>query len=293
MEVAADTAAVMVTHNGGRFIRPQCESIFRQSVLPAVLAVVDDASTDGTLDVLREIGRTAPVPMDISVVDSSAVGNVKTRVAMNVSRGLAAVGGYDFVLLSDQDDEWLETRLASQRAAYRGKPGALLVAGDGLLIDEAGAPTGGSLHEIFPVPSGWTELDAAGRMRAALRRSFVTGAASALSAEMVRQMMPIPRGWLHDRWATLVAAARDGLLIQDEPVIKYRIHDLQVVGRRQALTGEGKPRWRQVLDRGSSPLEAASRARDIVGRLKPIAADPKTRSELSWRAVLSSALEVA
>jgi hypothetical protein len=33
MEVAADTAAVMVTYNGGSFVRQRRDSIFRQAVL--------------------------------------------------------------------------------------------------------------------------------------------------------------------------------------------------------------------------------------------------------------------
>ena len=293
MEVAADTAAVMVTHNGGPFVRRQCESIFRQSVLPAALEVVDNSSNDDTVDILRDIARSAPIPVEISIVDSSGIANLKTRVATNVSRGLAAVSEYEIVLLADQDDEWLVGRLASQREAFRRSPGALLVAGDGLLIDEAGNATGGRLHEAFPPPQRWATLDAAGRMRAALRRPFVTGAASALTAELIGLMTPVPSGWLHDRWATLVAAARNGLLLQDEPVIRYRIHAGQLVGGTQAKTGSGRLRWHQVLDRGASPLQAAARARDVVGRLRPIAMDPGVRAELSWRAVLGSAVDVA
>jgi glycosyltransferase involved in cell wall biosynthesis len=288
MEVAADTAAVMVTHNGRAFLWQQCDSIFRQSVLPAVLAIVDDSSSDGTRNTLRDIARQAPIPMEVSVVDSSGIADLKTRVATNVLRGLAAVSEYEIVLLADQDDEWLPGRLASQREAMRNSPTALLVAGDGLLVDSAGNPTGDRLRDVFPPPEAWASLDAAGRMKAALRRPFVTGAASALSAELVSLMTPIPGGWLHDRWATLVAAARNGLLLQDEPVIRYRIHPGQLLGFTQARTGLGKPRWRQVLDRGTGPLEAAAHARDVVSRLKPIALDPRVRAELSWRAVLAS-----
>jgi glycosyltransferase involved in cell wall biosynthesis len=293
MPIAADTAAVMTTHNGERFLRQQCESIFRQELLPAVLIVVDDASTDGTRDILRDVARSAPIPVELIWADGSSTRNRKTRIAANMARGLAAAQSFEFVLLSDQDDEWLSDRLVRQRDVLRGTPGALLVAGDGLLIDQEDRETGGRLRSSFPLPPDWDALDPARRMRAALRTPFVTGAASAMTVALARLMLPVPPGWLHDRWATLVAVACNGLLLQEEPVIRYRIHEGQVLGQRQAAIGTGARRWRQVRERGAGPVEAATRAAHIVRRLKPIATDPEVRRELSWRAVLSSALDRA
>jgi hypothetical protein len=289
--IAADTAAVMVTHNGDRFLRGQCESIFSQDLLPAALIVVDDASTDRSRSILESFRAVAPIPVELIWTDTSHVRDRKTRIVRNVTMGLAAAAKYEFVVLSDQDDEWLKDRLARQRDILRGDPGTLLVAGDGILIDEEGSETGGRLRDSFPAPGDWREMDAADRMHAVLRASFVTGAASALTTSLVRLMVPIPSGWLHDRWATLVAASRNGLVLQSEAVIKYRIHEGQVLGQRQASIGVGERRWRQVRDRGASPIEAAARAGAVVRRLKPIATDPAIRSELGWRAVLGSALD--
>jgi glycosyltransferase involved in cell wall biosynthesis len=293
MQVAADTAAVMVTHDGERFLRRQCESIFRQDLLPAVLIVVDDASRDGSRDILRDVARSAPIPMELIWTDASSISNRKSRIAGNVAKGLAAAAPYEIVLLSDQDDEWLVDRLARQREVLLSDPRALLVAGDGILIDGTGAETGGLLSDSFPRPRDWETLDAASRMRAALRAPFVTGAASAVTMALVRLMLPVPGGWLHDRWATLVAVARDGLVLQSEPVIRYRIHGGQVLGQRQAQVGAGGRRWRQVRDRGAGPIEAATRVSQIVRCLRPMATDPAVRRELSWRAVVGSALDRA
>jgi hypothetical protein len=291
MQVAADTAAVMATHDGERFLRQQCESIFCGDLLPAVLIIVDDASHDGSRDILRDIAQSAPIPVELILADGSDISNRKSRIAGSVVRGLAAAAQYEFVVLSDQDDEWLGDRLASQRDVLRSNPSAMLVAGDGLLISEAGQATGGRLSDAFPRPPHWETLDAASRMRAALRAPFVTGAASALRTTLVGLMQPMPSGWLHDRWATLVAVACKGLVLQAEPVIRYRIHEGQVLGQRQAQIGVGGFRWRQVRDRGAGPIEAATRAAQVVRRLRPIATDPGVHSELSWRAVLGSAIE--
>jgi glycosyltransferase involved in cell wall biosynthesis len=293
MPVAADTAAVMVTHNGERFLRQQCDSIFRQGLLPAVLIVVDDASSDRSRDILRELASSAPIPMELIWADGSSVSNRKSRIAANVALGLGAATDYEIVLLADQDDEWLPDRLDSQRAILRGDPRALLVAGDGIFIDETGHETGRRLSDSFPRPHDWETLEPSGRMRAALRAPFVTGAATALTTALIRLMQPVPAGWLHDRWATLVAVACNGLVLQSEPVIRYRIHEGQVLGQRQSQIGTGGRRWQQVLGRGAGPIEALARASDVVRRLKPIATDPAVRTELSWRAVVGSALDRA
>jgi glycosyltransferase involved in cell wall biosynthesis len=291
VQVAADTAAVMVTHDGERFLGQQCESIFRGDVLPTVLIVVDDESQDSSRDILRDVARSAPIPVEVIEVDSSNVSNRKSRIAGNVVRGLEAASAYRFAVLSDQDDQWLPDRLARQRGVLLGDPNAMLVAGDGILIDEWGHETGGRLSDSFPRPPGWETLDAAGRAHAALRASFVTGAASALTMALARLMQPVPGGWLHDRWATLVAVACNGLVLQSEPVIRYRIHQGQVLGQTQAQIGAGNRRWKQVRDRGAGPIEAATRVTQIVRRLGPIATNPAVRRELSWRAVLGSAMD--
>lgn len=291
MQISADTAAVMVTHNGERFLRQQCDSIFRQTLLPAVLVVVDDESRDATRTILRDVARAAPIPVEIIDVDGSRMSDSRSRIAANVMTALAAASRYDIAVLADQDDEWLEDRVARQRELLVSTPGALLVAGDGIVVDETGVPIGTSLRQLYPPPAGWDSMDAAAQMRSALRRSFVTGAASALTLEMGRLMAPVPGGWLHDRWATLAAAARGGLLLQRDSVIRYRVHGGQTLGLRQARVGVGGPRWRQVLERGASPVEAAVRAAQVVHRLRPIAFDPLVRAELSWRAVIGSSLD--
>jgi glycosyltransferase involved in cell wall biosynthesis len=291
MEVAPDTAVVMASHDGERFLAHQIESILGQSLLPAMLTIVDDASRDGTRAVVREFARAAPVPIELIAIDGSFHHDYKTRVAAMVMRGLESVAAFEYALLSDQDDEWLPDRLSSQRAILQSQPNGLLVAGDGLLIDSDGVPIGGSLRDRFPPPPDWDRLDAAHRVRAAIRRPFVTGATCALRRQLVRLMAPLPARWLVDRWATLVAASQNGLVLQPDTVIRYRIHPGQLLGDRQASTGSGDRRWRQVLDRGASPVEAAKLARDVVGRIRPLAMDPAIRNELSWRAMARAAVE--
>ena len=108
-------------------------------------------------------------------------------------------------------------------------PATTLVASDGRLVDDSGHPLGGTLRGAFPVPAGFNDLPAGERMRIALRRSVATGGASALRPAAFADVT-IPAGWLHDRWWSLVAMAREELLVDDEQVIDYRVSADQVVG---------------------------------------------------------------
>ena len=290
MQVASDTAVVMATRDGERHLARQLGSILDQSVLPAVIAIVDDDSRDGSRDLIRAVAARAPIPVRLIAIDGSVHGDVKTRVAATFMVGLEAVAGFEYALLSDQDDEWLPDRLAGQRGMLAERPDALLVAGDGVLIDVDGQPIGGTLRDRFPVPEHWDRLSPADRVRAAIRHPFVTGATCAMRRRLIPLMTPLPPRWLFDRWATLVAASQDGLLLQPDAVIRYRIHPEQVVGDRQAEPGRSGRRWRQILRRGASPIEAMARAGDVVGRIRPLVTDPSVRDELSWAALARAAM---
>lgn len=291
MEVASDTAVVMATHDGERFLARQIESILGQSLRPAVLTVVDDASRDGSRAIVREAARRSSVPIELIASDEPRRLDPKSRVTATIMRGLRSLATYDYVLLSDQDDEWLPDRLMKQRGILIDRPEALLVAGDGLLINVDGRPLGSTLRDRFPSPDDWDHLDAAKRVRAALRAPFVTGATCALRARLIDLMTPVPAGWLIDRWATLVAVSQGGLVLQPDVVIRYRIHSAQLIGDRQAAIRAGDRRWRQVLSRGASPVDMAARARDVVRWIRPLASDPAIRDELSWGAMARAAVD--
>ena len=49
----AASSICLATHNGGKYLRPQLQSLCEQTALAAEVVVVDDTSTDDTMDELR------------------------------------------------------------------------------------------------------------------------------------------------------------------------------------------------------------------------------------------------
>lgn len=227
----------MVTHDGARYVALQLESMLSQTVRPDRIVVVDDCSTDGTPEICERVFQeNGWTEYEILHAPLSHPHDLYTRIAANFQAGLRRARGFDCILLSDQDDLWLPDRVDRQVRILEAE-NALLVANDAQLIGVDGARLSGSLFSRLSL--SFPALRARLELREVLSVPSATGACCAMSAKLLDVALPIPSGWLHDRWISLVAAARDGYVLDSAPVIRYRVHTDQVVGlgvNRQALS---------------------------------------------------------
>ncbi|MGW5288807.1 glycosyltransferase [Rhodococcus pyridinivorans] len=280
-------AVVLVTHNGMRFLEEQLASIAGQSTKPDAVYLVDDRSSDGSGEyVVDYFASHGSIPVVVVRAPEICAADLYTRIAANFEAGMrAAASEYRYIALSDQDDIWEADRLAMQRDRLStGR--ALLTVGDASLIDQDGVLTGRRLREHFPVPASWHESTSAERMRILLRHPIATGAAMMVDSRIVRYATPVPAGWLHDRWLSLVGAAVDAIDVDDRIVVRYRISPSQVVGTR----GTDKSGWNHLSEGGSRPYLAARKIGHLSGRLRALADSEPIRAELSLYRVLRSYL---
>ena len=123
---------VIPVHDGARFVRRALESIRSQDVPePVTVYVVDDASTDGTPQLLRELAES----------DGSLriLTNDRNRgVSTSRNRGVAAGSG-SIVAFLDQDDAWSPGKLAAQLAVFRERPEVGYVVGRQRIVVDEGA----------------------------------------------------------------------------------------------------------------------------------------------------------
>ena len=150
----------------------------------------------------------------------------------------------------------------------------------------AGA-TGGTLRSTFPVAADWNDLPADQQLTYALKHSLATGGASALRPHYFAEQ-EIPQGWLHDRWWSLLATVRLGMLVDSESVIDYRVQGDQQVGLdtgTQAMSAGNKAKAR-AKNLGTS----MNKAKNLNKILRPQCATPSLSAELSWSRLLKSGL---
>jgi len=239
-------AAVLVTSNSARWLEPTLTSVLAQEQLPDEIVIIDDRSIDDTLSIIERVAgsRVRVIPAGATATDLS------TRIAANFRQGLQEVRHCDVAILGDHDDIWRPDRVAHQTQALQVWSDVTLLASDGRLIDLFSNVVPGSLRTAFPVPQDFNDFSPSQQMRAVIRRSVATGGASAVRPATFADVA-IPAGWLHDRWWSLVATAREQMRLDDDTVIDYRISPGQEVG----------------LDRGHQARSTLDRLRTGVGQL--------------------------
>jgi glycosyltransferase involved in cell wall biosynthesis len=229
-------AVALVTHNGQNYLHDQLASILHQTVSPSAVFLMDDRSIDGSAQIVGAFANQVGGRFRVHVMQPPrARRDTYSRIAANFELLLrAAAEHHDIILLSDQDDVWELDRIERQTRKLEAT-GALLLASDARMVDSSGALTGRRLRESFPVPH-WATLSKRQRLEFALASPAATGATVALSSDLLGYALPVPYGWLHDRWLSIVAAALGGLYVDDDPVIQYREHSMQTVGTASART---------------------------------------------------------
>ena len=145
---APRVSVVMGAYNGERFLRPAIESILNQTYRNFELIVVDDCSTDGTIQILEEFKEER-----MSVVRNQR----NLGIAETLNNGIAVARG-EYIALQDHDDISLPTRLECQVAFLDRNTQVGMVGSNCNIIDEAGTISPGWPVKYDDVELKWAVL---------------------------------------------------------------------------------------------------------------------------------------
>jgi len=110
-------SVVIPVNNGERYIRECLGSVLSQSLKPSEVIVVDDGSTDRTMELVRAVNR------DILCLEQKRLGPAAAR---NV--GVEAASGH-YLAFIDADDLWTKEKLALQMGHLAKNPTTDMVFG--------------------------------------------------------------------------------------------------------------------------------------------------------------------
>ncbi|RIE16031.1 glycosyltransferase family 2 protein [Candidatus Cryosericum septentrionale] len=208
---------VVATRNGVCWLPDLFASLARQTLMLARLSILDDASTDGTWDLVRD----AAVPGGQTVA-----GRQETNEgAIGTFQRLLSMVDTEYFALCDQDDVWLSDKLENS-ARLLEMSGADLVYTDLRVVDEdlnELAPSMWRLSNIVPV-TGHAVVPL-------LLKNSVTGCTVVARRQLLERALPFPDGIpMHDWWLALVAACGSGVQALHEQTVLYRQHGTNALG---------------------------------------------------------------
>jgi glycosyltransferase involved in cell wall biosynthesis len=267
----------MCVYNGTRYLQLQLDSIVAQSELPHRIAIVDDASTDGSWELLQQWARNAPFEVVLRRNDTN----------LGVSRNFEKAVGLldqDIVFLADQDDIWYPGKLTSFVDRFACDRELGLLHSDANLIDATGQLLGRRLLDTLLVTRDERNEVAAGRAyRVYAKRNLVTGAACAFRRELLAHALPFSPEWIHDEWLAFTAALVSKVALLDEATMAYRLHGSNTVGMPLPTVGW---RLRTITDaflRPTAPrqLLRARRLHEIYTHASVLGAAPDVLQHLN------------
>jgi rhamnosyltransferase len=270
-----DLYIALASFNGSAFIADQIDSIRNQSFTKWRLLIRDDGSSDGTVDIIRSY-VSSDSRITLLEDDRKGLGPMGNFGAL-MKRALNE--GASYLMFADQDDVWMERKIACQfktikRAeALHGHDSPILVHSDLAVSNEQMRVTSGSFMRYQRI-----RHEAVAPLNTLLTQNFVTGCTSIINGALLRMADPIPdEGLMHDWWLALCAAASGHIEYVPEPLVNYRQHGNNIIGAKgfwrmiNPIKADVAHRWTV----GSlHTLRTFAQARSLMGRLREIKPTP-------------------
>jgi len=217
----------MAAYNGSRWIEMQLRSVLPQLGSDDELVLVDDCSTDDTLEKVARIEDSR-----IRVFRNES----NLGVDPTFERALAAARG-GVLFLCDQDDIWHPHRVSRVMQAFAEHPEVTLVLSDARIIDSAGAMI---MPSYFRARGPFIP----GVVANVLKSKFL-GCAMAVRSEMRARFLPFPSSIPgHDMWIGVINEFYGKTLFIPEPLVDYRRHGRNTSPeRRQSMLKMLLWRW--------------------------------------------------
>lgn len=139
---------ILPTYNGSRYLRQSVDSVLRQTYTAWELIIINDCSTDDTLQIAEEYAAA-----DSRIKVFSNPKNLKLPMSLN--RGFELAGGTYFTWTSD-DNYYADNAIEQLVSALQARPDAMLLYADETLIDDDGKITGTwTMGDVNQQVAGW------------------------------------------------------------------------------------------------------------------------------------------
>ena len=224
MKINIDMVSIaMCTYNGEAFIGKQIQSILDQTHSNIELVIVDDKSSDRTIDIIETL-KAKDKRIRLHQNQKNIGFNKNFEKAIRLCSG-------DFIAISDQDDIWLPNKIERLLASLGNN---FMVYANSAKIDDDNNFLGSSILESDRHPKQYNNY------KNILINNFVTGHNVLFKKQAVDLILPFPDKGFYDWWMGFVMLYEGKLAYCNEILTHYRIHNQSVIKVIQSQLASSK-----------------------------------------------------
>lgn len=223
-------SVVMATFNGAAHVAEQLTSILDGHRPPDELIIIDDRSTDATVDIVRGVlagRRGIDITLEINPTNAGATSSFLKGIRMTTG---------DVVLTADQDDRWSQDKIAIMEGVMAKDPTVSMVHSDGTIANARLEPSGATIFNTRRRPN--LHLGSQRDPIEIATDPDIKGCTMAVRGDVVRELLSrtpneVGRYWGHDHWIALFAYGLGKVVALEQPLIQHRIHERNTSGGRR------------------------------------------------------------
>lgn len=212
----------LAVYNGEKFLPQLLASLESQTIKPSELIVLDDCSTDNSLEVIQSFRLS---------FKKTIFSNERNEGPVFTFKKLAGLCKGNFIAFCDQDDIWLPQKIEHSLLAIKKIDSNIpaIAFSDLSVIDEEDKLIHKSFFELrSSSPKKFSLPDL-------LFENIVTGCASIINKAMANKLANMPLNILmHDHWMALIGYSFGKYVFINEPLVLYRAHGTNVTDKKKA-----------------------------------------------------------
>ena len=222
---------LMATYNGAKYLRPQLDSILKQTCQNWRLLIRDDCSTDETVTIIQEYQAMRPEQIFLIPADKPS-GSAQNNFFLLMEHAEAP-----YIAFADQDDIWLADKLELTYEKLKkleqeyGPDIPLMVHTDLTVVDK-------HLKRIHASLFVMQDMDAErNSLNYLLVQNNATGCTMMVNRTLLNLVDRKPEhAIMHDMWLALIAAAFGKIGFVNKATMLYRQHGNNANGAKNVKT---------------------------------------------------------
>jgi glycosyltransferase involved in cell wall biosynthesis len=200
-------SVALCTYNGEKFLRAQLDSILSQSHFKLEIVIVDDRSTDGTIDIVKSYAaKDARVKYYINAENLGYNRNFEKAIGLCTG---------EYIAPSDQDDIWEFAKIETMLMQWR--------KGSAFIYSLSGDFFGDDFSSRRSAPSvSYSDIDDTHKL---VFNSPVHGHACMFKKELYAVCTPFPPIIFYDWWISMHAASIGVIGCVPQTLTWHRVHE--------------------------------------------------------------------